>query len=190
MHYPRMHRYEQLAKPTTLLSRRLSLQIAARPPLTKIAPSTSYSTFGWSIRRVSRTAATSQKDIIVAIQSNDLSNRLSKLSKWSTTPSKLGIERRLVFPSFATAWRFMCVVADECKAKRHHPTWTNVYNKVHVEWTTHEPKGLTIKDVEMAEFCDHIADEIGLQGHNHLRQSSGTASSDGSSLGESPSRRT
>jgi 4a-hydroxytetrahydrobiopterin dehydratase len=38
-----------------------------------------------------------------------------------------------------------------------------MYNKVTVEWTTHSPEGLSIKDVEMAEFCDKAASKIGLK---------------------------
>lgn len=57
----------------------------------------------------------------------------------------------------------MTLVADECKAKKHHPLWSNLYNQVTVEWTTHRPEGLSVKDAEMAEFCDQIADKIGLK---------------------------
>ena len=57
----------------------------------------------------------------------------------------------------------MSIVADECKVKKHHPSWSNLYNKVTVEWTTHKPEGLSSKDVEMAEFCDRTAEEIGLK---------------------------
>jgi len=58
----------------------------------------------------------------------------------------------------------MSLVAEECKAKKHHPSWSNLYNEVSIEWTTHKPEGLSIKDVEMAEFCDLTATEIGLKG--------------------------
>jgi 4a-hydroxytetrahydrobiopterin dehydratase len=57
----------------------------------------------------------------------------------------------------------MDTVAQECKVQRHHPEWSNLYNKVTVEWTTHRPEGLSIKDVDMAEFCDKTASEIGLK---------------------------
>jgi 4a-hydroxytetrahydrobiopterin dehydratase len=57
----------------------------------------------------------------------------------------------------------MSAVAEECKAKRHHPSWHNLYNQVTVEWTTHKPEGLSVKDVDMAEFCDQTATEIGLK---------------------------
>ncbi|KAF2650279.1 transcriptional coactivator/pterin dehydratase [Lophiostoma macrostomum CBS 122681] len=96
-------------------------------------------------------------------QPPDLSNRVSHLTAWTITPSRMGLIRRFTFPSFGTAWRFMSTVAEECKAKRHHPSWHNLYNQVTVEWTTHKPLGLSIKDVEMAEFCDRIAEENGLK---------------------------
>ena len=73
------------------------------------------------------------------------------------------MRRQFLFKTFDSAWKFMATVAQQCKAQRHHPEWSNLYNKVTVEWTTHRPEGLSIKDVEMAEFCDKIASEIGLK---------------------------
>ncbi|KAI1265829.1 hypothetical protein F5Y18DRAFT_29504 [Xylariaceae sp. FL1019] len=49
---------------------------------------------------------------------------------------------------------FMTLIAVECKLTGHHPTWTNTYNKVDIYWTTHDSKGLTLMDIEHAEFCD------------------------------------
>ena len=51
-------------------------------------------------------------------------------------------------------------VATECKRQRHHPEWSNVYNKLHIRWTTHSPKGLSSKDTSMARFCDEAAKEF------------------------------
>ncbi|KAH7400757.1 pterin 4 alpha carbinolamine dehydratase-domain-containing protein [Phaeosphaeria sp. MPI-PUGE-AT-0046c] len=88
---------------------------------------------------------------------------LKLLSAWELSSSNKGITRHYTFSSFAKAWKFMSIVADECKVKKHHPAWSNLYNKVTVEWTTHNPEGLSSKDVEMAEFCDRSAHEIGLK---------------------------
>ncbi|KAL5388347.1 hypothetical protein DPSP01_002923 [Paraphaeosphaeria sporulosa] len=101
--------------------------------------------------------------VFSAKQPSDLPKRLTKLSNWKLSPSNKGITRQFTFPGFASAWRFMSIVADECKVKRHHPSWHNLYSQVTIEWTTHKPEGLSIKDVEMAEFCDQTADEIGLK---------------------------
>ena len=98
-------------------------------------------------------------------QPSDLPDRVTKLlnSTWHLSASKKGITRQFTFSSFAKAWKFMILVADECKVKKHHPSWSNLYNQVTVEWTTHKPEGLSIKDVEMAEFCNQIADDIGIK---------------------------
>lgn len=55
----------------------------------------------------------------------------------------------------------MNTVAAECKKAKHHPEWSNVYNKTHVRWTTHNPSGLSEKDTRMAKFCDDAAAEAG-----------------------------
>lgn len=97
-------------------------------------------------------------------QPGDLPGRVAPLlDTWELTPSGSGLRRQFTFKTFASAWKFMDAVAQECKAQRHHPEWSNLYNKVTVEWTTHRPQGLSIKDVEMAEFCDKTASEIGLK---------------------------
>jgi 4a-hydroxytetrahydrobiopterin dehydratase len=51
----------------------------------------------------------------------------------------------------------MNAIAEECKVKKHHPEWSNVYNTTFIRWTTHSPPGLSVKDVEMARFCDEQA---------------------------------
>ncbi|KAI9817357.1 MAG: hypothetical protein M1832_004663 [Thelocarpon impressellum] len=36
-----------------------------------------------------------------------------------------------------------------------------IYNKTHVRWTTHNPSGLSRKDVDMATFCDEHGRDLG-----------------------------
>jgi 4a-hydroxytetrahydrobiopterin dehydratase len=55
----------------------------------------------------------------------------------------------------------MNAVAAECAVKKHHPEWSNVYNTTFIRWTTHSPPGLSVKDVDMAAFCDLKAREFG-----------------------------
>ncbi|KNG85116.1 pterin-4-alpha-carbinolamine dehydratase [Aspergillus nomiae NRRL 13137] len=73
---------------------------------------------------------------------------------WTLTHDGLGVEREILFPSFKKAWAFMQRVAEAAAMFRHHPEWTNVYNKVSIRWTTHQPKGLTKLDVLLAQLCD------------------------------------
>jgi hypothetical protein len=58
---------------------------------------------------------------------------------------------------------FMNEVAKECMVQRHHPEWTNVFNRVVIRWTTHAPRGMSLKDTYMARFCDEAAERHGEQ---------------------------
>ena len=40
-------------------------------------------------------------------------------------------------------------------------TSSQVYNTTFIRWTTHNPKGLTEKDVTLAALCDSIAKDLG-----------------------------
>ena len=55
----------------------------------------------------------------------------------------------------------MTKIATECKLQKHHPEWSNVYNKTRIRWTTHRPEGLSSKDVSMARYCDDAGVEFG-----------------------------
>jgi len=81
--------------------------------------------------------------------------------KWSLSATRMGIEREFKFKTFAKTMIFINQIADQCKVRKHHPDWANVYNKVTIRWTTHSPEGLSYKDVEMAKFCDGKGAELG-----------------------------
>ena len=38
----------------------------------------------------------------------------------------------------------------------HHPEWSNVYNRVVVDLTTHDAGGITARDVELAKMLEAI----------------------------------
>lgn len=59
---------------------------------------------------------------------------------------------------------------------------TQVYNKVVIRWTTHSPLGLSIKDVEMAKFCDERGAELGDASAETLRPAEETGTAGGNVL--------
>ncbi|KAL3421606.1 pterin 4 alpha carbinolamine dehydratase [Phlyctema vagabunda] len=80
---------------------------------------------------------------------------------WTLTQDGTAIEREILFPTFKAAQRFINQIAEEAARHRHHPEWSNVYNKVTLRWTTHEPRGLTQQDIDLARLCDkHSQGEV------------------------------
>jgi len=54
------------------------------------------------------------------------------------------------FKDFISAFGFMTKVAILAERADHHPQWSNVYNKVVIDLTTHEAGGLTARDFDLA----------------------------------------
>ncbi|KAJ2970695.1 hypothetical protein NQ176_g8062 [Zarea fungicola] len=81
--------------------------------------------------------------------------------KWTLTANGSGLERSFKFATFNKTWDFMNAVATEAKRSKHHPEWSNVYNTTFIRWTTHHPKGLSNKDLELALTCDFLAKQFG-----------------------------
>ena len=86
---------------------------------------------------------------------------LSQLPGWTLDPASAAISRHLEFADFNEAFAFMARVALMAERKDHHPDWSNSYNVVDVTLTTHDARGLTMKDIELARFIDRIASGTG-----------------------------
>jgi len=61
------------------------------------------------------------------------------------------------FSDFTEAFAFMTEVAFLAEKHKHHPTWTNTWNTVEIQLTTHDA-GNTVsdKDRTMADAIDKI----------------------------------
>ena len=68
---------------------------------------------------------------------------------WEIKDGKL--YREFKFKSFVSAFGFMAQVALLAERANHHPKWSNVYNKVEIYLTTHEAKGISKRDFELAQ---------------------------------------
>ncbi|ARK10721.1 4a-hydroxytetrahydrobiopterin dehydratase [Fibrella sp. ES10-3-2-2] len=72
---------------------------------------------------------------------------------WQETDNKL--VRHFTFADFTEAFAFMTRVALIAEKMDHHPFWTNVYNKVTIELTTHDAGNtVTEKDRTLAAAID------------------------------------
>ena len=65
--------------------------------------------------------------------------------------------RKLEFKDFSEAFAFMVRVAIEAEKMNHHPSWTNVYNKLEISLNTHDAGDVvTDRDVKLAERINKL----------------------------------
>ena len=68
------------------------------------------------------------------------------------------LRRTFEFKDFTQAFGFMAKVAIIAEKMGHHPNWSNVYNKVSFELTTHDAGNtITDKDRKLAAEIDKLA---------------------------------
>ena len=85
----------------------------------------------------------------------EITTNLGTLDHWSRVGDKL--HRTFEFKDFVTAFSFMAGAALVAEKLDHHPEWFNVYKTVKVDLATHDAKGITAKDFELAHAMDLIA---------------------------------
>jgi 4a-hydroxytetrahydrobiopterin dehydratase len=83
----------------------------------------------------------------------DIESAMSGLPDWTLDDDR--IHREFRFDDFVAAFSFMCGVALLAQQMDHHPDWSNVYNVVRIQLTTHDLGGLSTWDVELARRIDH-----------------------------------
>ncbi len=88
----------------------------------------------------------------------EISAAIKKLPGWSVAHEKL--HREYKFADFPHAFGFMATAAPAIERMNHHPEWSNVYNRVTVDLTTHDAGGITERDLKLAELLEGIAKKL------------------------------
>ena len=86
----------------------------------------------------------------------ELAALAQSLPGWSSVDGREAIERSFKFRDFSEAWGFMNRVALLAESQNHHPDWSNVWNRVRIELSTHDAGGLTDNDVRLARAIDAL----------------------------------
>lgn len=68
------------------------------------------------------------------------------------------LHRELTFDDFDAAFAFMTRVAAEAARRDHHPDWSNSYDTVVIDLTSHDAGGLTERDTDLAEAINRLVD--------------------------------
>jgi 4a-hydroxytetrahydrobiopterin dehydratase len=92
---------------------------------------------------------------ITKLSDDDLRARLGQHPHWTLVAGKL--HRDFKFEDFVTAFGFMASCALVAEKLNHHPEWSNVWNKVVVDLTTHDAGGISALDFELAAAMDKLA---------------------------------
>ena len=84
----------------------------------------------------------------------EIEQRLLALPGWVIEHHKL--YRLFTFADFVDAFGFMSRVALLAESMDHHPEWSNVYNRVDIQLTTHDAGGISTRDFALAEQIDRL----------------------------------
>jgi 4a-hydroxytetrahydrobiopterin dehydratase len=79
---------------------------------------------------------------------------LQQLPQWTLHNGAL--HRSFEFAGFVEAFGFMSQVALLAERNDHHPDWSNVYNRVVVNLSTHEAGGVTARDFQLAKLISQL----------------------------------
>ncbi len=77
------------------------------------------------------------------------------MNNWTEENNKLS--KTFTFKTFGDAMAWMVKASYHIEKMDHHPEWTNVYNKVHVNLSTHDAGNtVTDKDKQLAALLDSL----------------------------------
>src|SRR5260370_37794911 len=88
---------------------------------------------------------------------------LGELSGWSEVPGREAIARTFIFKDFNEAFGFMSRAALVAEKNDHHPEWRNVYKTAEVVLATHDARGVTARDVALAQAMHAIASQLAVR---------------------------
>ena len=77
------------------------------------------------------------------------------MNHWKEENNKL--KASFQFEDFSQAFAFMTEVALQAEKMNHHPNWSNVWNQVHIQLTTHDAGNtVTDRDRKLAGAIEQI----------------------------------
>lgn len=82
---------------------------------------------------------------------------LAQLDGWTEAEGRDAIRKGFRFANFSEAFAFMTRVALAAEKMDHHPDWSNVYDRVEIELSSHDLGGVSERDTKLAAIIDKIA---------------------------------
>jgi 4a-hydroxytetrahydrobiopterin dehydratase len=91
------------------------------------------------------------------LSGNELDETIREMDGWNLKDGKL--QKSFKFSNFIEAFAFMTRIALEAEKINHHPDWSNVYNSVTINLSTHDVGGITDYDIKLAKIIDNTNQE-------------------------------
>ena len=89
-----------------------------------------------------------------ALDEKEILDNLSKISKWVYNNRYL--EREIEFSKYLDSIEFLNKVAIIAEKQDHHPKLTSNFKSLLIQLTTHDTKGISQKDFQLAKAIDTI----------------------------------
>ena len=86
----------------------------------------------------------------------EIARKLESLEDWDFYDNALHTD--FEFDNFKDCMSAMNRIAFECEALNHHPEWTNIYNTLDIQLTTHDANGVTLLDFKLASIINQIVE--------------------------------
>jgi 4a-hydroxytetrahydrobiopterin dehydratase len=96
------------------------------------------------------------KKSVVLLKKGERTKLLKKVPLWSLSPKETTITRTFAFTSHIDALVLIARITVYAQVQNHHPEIHFTYCKVKVTLTTHDVKGLSTKDFELAQKIDSL----------------------------------
>ncbi len=77
--------------------------------------------------------------------------RMKSIPQWRCDFSEAFISNEWQFETYKTAIAMLVKVSELAEIQNHHPEITSAYTRIRIKLWTHDAKGLTNKDFELAQ---------------------------------------
>jgi 4a-hydroxytetrahydrobiopterin dehydratase len=96
------------------------------------------------------------KSVPKQLSQKQIEKKLSQISEWHLNKKLTEISKAFTFSSYVSGLAFVAKIAVHAELLGHHPTVELSYGRVVVTLTTHDTKGLSDKDFELAKRIDGL----------------------------------
>jgi len=90
------------------------------------------------------------------LNQTEIKARMKSIPQWTCDFSDASISNEWKFKTYKTAISMLVKVSELAEIQNHHPEITSAYTRIRIKLWTHDAKGLTNKDFELAEAIDKL----------------------------------